>query len=46
VGGPASAYVFKILDSQSEGHIVRICNHAEAQVRATILAKEATRNGL
>src|SRR5208282_3932810 len=35
---PAGTYVFKILDSQSDRHIVQIFNKAETQVDATILA--------
>lgn len=35
---PAGTYVFKILDSQSDRHIVQIFNKAETQVYATILA--------
>jgi hypothetical protein len=35
---PAGAYVFKILDSQSDRHIVQIFNRDETTVYATILA--------
>src|SRR5580692_1266773 len=35
---PAGTYVFKILDSQSDRHIVQIFNKDETQVLATILA--------
>jgi len=35
---PAGTYVFKILDSQSNRHIVQIFNKEETQVYATILA--------
>jgi hypothetical protein len=35
---PAGTYVFKILDSQSDRHIVQIFNAAETVVYATILA--------
>jgi hypothetical protein len=35
---PAGTYVFKILDSQSDRHIVQIFNQNETQVYATILA--------
>lgn len=35
---PAGTYVFKILDSQSDRHIVQIFNKEETQVYATILA--------
>ena len=35
---PAGTYVFKILDSQSDRHIVQIFNADETQVYATILA--------
>jgi len=35
---PAGTYVFKILDSQSNRHIVQIFNKAETTVYATILA--------
>ena len=35
---PAGTYVFKILDSQSDRHIVQIFNKDETQVVATILA--------
>jgi len=35
---PAGTYVFKILDSQSDRHIVQIFNGDETQVLATILA--------
>jgi hypothetical protein len=35
---PAGTYVFKILDSQSDRHIVQIFNKAETQCYATILA--------
>jgi len=35
---PAGTYVFKILDSQSDRHIVQIFNKDETQVYATILA--------
>jgi len=35
---PAGTYVFKILDSQSDRHIVQIFNADETQVVATILA--------
>jgi hypothetical protein len=35
---PAGTYVFKILDSASDRHIVQIFNKAETQVYATILA--------
>jgi len=35
---PAGTYVFKILDSQSDRHIVQIFNQDETQVYATILA--------
>lgn len=35
---PAGTYVFKILDSQSDRHIVQIFNKDETQVFATILA--------
>jgi hypothetical protein len=35
---PAGAYVFKILDSQSDRHIVQIFNQDETQVLTTILA--------
>jgi len=35
---PAGTYVFKILDSQSDRHIVQIFNEDETQVYATILA--------
>src|SRR6202162_6225007 len=35
---PAGTYVFKILDSQSDRHIVQIFNKAETTVYATILA--------
>ncbi len=35
---PAGTYVFKILDSQSNRHIVQIFNQEETQVYATILA--------
>ena len=35
---PAGTYVFKILDSQSDRHIVQIFNQDETEVYATILA--------
>ncbi len=35
---PAGTYVFKMLDSQSDRHIVQIFNEDETQVYATILA--------
>lgn len=35
---PAGTYVFKLLDSQSDRHIVQIFNKDETQVLATILA--------
>ncbi len=35
---PAGTYVFKILDSQSDRHIVQIFNKEETQIYATILA--------
>jgi hypothetical protein len=35
---PAGTYVFKILDSQSDRHIVQIFNHEETHVFTTILA--------
>ena len=35
---PAGTYVFKIMDSQSDRHIVQIFNEDETQVYATILA--------
>src|ERR1017187_3383266 len=35
---PAGTYVFKILDSQTDRHIVQIFNADETQVYATILA--------
>src|ERR1700723_3767426 len=35
---PAGTYVFKILDSQSDRHIVQIFNKDETKVLATILA--------
>ncbi len=35
---PAGAYVFKILDSQSDRHIVQIFNEDETQCYATIIA--------
>ena len=35
---PAGTYVFKILDSQSDRHIVQIFNKDETQIYATILA--------
>jgi hypothetical protein len=35
---PAGTYVFKILDSQSDRHIVQIFNQDETQVLTTILA--------
>jgi hypothetical protein len=35
---PAGTYVFKILDSQSDRHIVQIFNKAQTKVYATILA--------
>lgn len=35
---PAGTYVFKLLDSQSDRHIVQIFNQDETQVIATILA--------
>ncbi len=35
---PAGAYVFKILDSQSDRHIVQIFNQDETTIYATILA--------
>jgi len=35
---PAGTYVFKIVGSQSDRHIVQIFNQAESQVYATILA--------
>jgi hypothetical protein len=35
---PAGTYVFKIMDSQSDRHIVQIFNKDETQVYATILA--------
>jgi hypothetical protein len=35
---PAGTYVFKIMDSQSDRHIVQIFNPAETMVYATILA--------
>src|SRR6202049_750102 len=35
---PAGTYVFKILDSQSDRHIVQIFNQDETSVYATILA--------
>jgi len=35
---PAGTYVFKILDSMSDRHIVQIFNKSETQVYATILA--------
>ena len=35
---PAGTYVFKILDSQSDRHIVQIFNADETQCYATILA--------
>jgi hypothetical protein len=35
---PAGTYVFKILDSQSDRHIVQIFNQAETTVYATVLA--------
>ncbi len=35
---PAGAYVFKILDSQSDRHIVQIFNKDETAIYATILA--------
>lgn len=35
---PAGTYVFKILDSQSDRHIVQIFNKEETEVYATILA--------
>jgi hypothetical protein len=35
---PAGTYVFKILDSQSDRHIVQIFNQGETEIYATILA--------
>lgn len=35
---PAGTYVFKILDSQSDRHIVQIMNKEETQIYATVLA--------
>jgi hypothetical protein len=35
---PAGTYVFKILDSQTDRHIVQIFNQDETQIYATILA--------
>jgi hypothetical protein len=35
---PAGTYVFKIMDSQSDRHIVQIFNEDETQIYATILA--------
>jgi hypothetical protein len=35
---PAGTYIFKILDSQSDRHIVQIFNQGETEVYATILA--------
>src|ERR1700727_2050141 len=35
---PAGTYVFKILDSQSDRHIVQIFNKEETTIYATILA--------
>ena len=35
---PAGTYVFKILDSQSDRHIVQIFNQDETHVSTTILA--------
>jgi hypothetical protein len=35
---PAGTYVFKILNSQSDRHIVQICNKDETAIYATILA--------
>ncbi len=35
---PAGTYVFKIMDSQSDRHIVQIFNQDETQILATILA--------
>ena len=35
---PAGTYVFKILDSQSDRHIVQIFDQAQRTVYATILA--------
>src|SRR5678810_841539 len=35
---PAGTYVFKILDSQSDRHIVQIFNQDETTIYATILA--------
>jgi hypothetical protein len=35
---PAGTYVFKVLDSESDRHIIQIFNKAETQVYATILA--------
>src|SRR5688572_15561209 len=35
---PAGTYVFKILDSQSDRHIVQIFNKDETTIYATILA--------
>src|SRR3954453_11776004 len=35
---PAGTYVFKILDSQSDRHIVQIFNQDETMIYATILA--------
>jgi hypothetical protein len=35
---PAGTYVFKIMDSQSDRHIVQIFNESETQIYATILA--------
>src|ERR1035437_8883749 len=35
---PAGTYVFKIMDSQSDRHIVQIFNQDETRILATILA--------
>ena len=35
---PAGTYVFKILDSTSDRHIVQIFNKEETEIYATILA--------
>ena len=35
---PAGTYVFKLLDSQSDRHIVQIFNQDESKIYATILA--------
>ncbi|HEU0123244.1 MAG TPA: hypothetical protein VFQ91_22130 [Bryobacteraceae bacterium] len=35
---PAGTYVFKVLDSQSERHIVQVCNKDETTIYATISA--------